>query len=448
GWYKVFATADFTGDPMTTQWTELTGLDLNVPTAWQFIPSGQLTIPDGVKSASSRIAFRYISSAAASATWEIKNIRVTGYPQGTSPNAGLFKITNWNAEWLGCTSFGPSDDSLQMANVVAAMLEMNSDIYCLQEVANSTSSPSIATMVSLLGSDVWDGQIVPTSTGDCDQRQAIIYKKARVQVVSSALLSNGGDAQGNSYYYNWSSGRYPAVYNVNLISGSAIVPLSIVNIHAKAEDGNPMSYTRRLGGSQALKTILDGPAYNTKKVLLIGDFNDYLEGTSSTACSCTVSPYDNFMSDTANYSGITQNLSDAVFGHPVIENVIVSSELAGDYIAGSAAQEISVTQSISNYFGTTSDHLPESTMFQFALLGTPDFTLSAQNSLAVYPNPVKDQLSFDNNTGGGATIAVYDVMGREIRFEKVNSNTIGVSQLPGGTYILKVGTRFGRFVKQ
>src|SRR5690606_10160510 len=57
GWYKVFATANYTGDPLTTQWTELSGLNQNVTTAWQYIPSGELIVPEAAKSANSRIAF-------------------------------------------------------------------------------------------------------------------------------------------------------------------------------------------------------------------------------------------------------------------------------------------------------------------------------------------------------------------------------------------------------
>ncbi|MGK4568355.1 hypothetical protein [Flavobacterium sp. 3HN19-14] len=47
GWYKVYATTNYSGDPATTAWIELNGLDQNVPAAWQFIPSGDLIIPDG-----------------------------------------------------------------------------------------------------------------------------------------------------------------------------------------------------------------------------------------------------------------------------------------------------------------------------------------------------------------------------------------------------------------
>lgn len=445
GWYKVYATANFTGNPSTTQWTELP-FNQALTTAWQYIASGDVIIPEAVKSANSRIAFRYFSSATQSATWEIKNVKVVG-DSPTNPNTANFKITNWNLEWLGCTTFGPTDETLQINNIASAMTAMNSDIYCIQEITNSAAYPSITTLVSLLGSDQWEGRIIPSTTNDCEQRQAIIYKKNRVQFVSGIQLSNGNPAQGNSYSYNWSSGRFPSVYNVNLIAGANLVPIAIVNIHGKSEDGDAMSYTRRLGGSEGLKTILDGATYNTKNILLIGDFNDYLIGTSSTACACTDSPYKNFMDDTADYTGITQYLNDAHWNHPLIENVILSNELTTSYVMNTAAQEVTVPTNISNYYNTTSDHLPVSATFQFSTLTNSQFTPSA--ILNLYPNPVKDALRLEGTAlENGTVVTIYDLTGRKMVSEKINQNSINVTVLPSGVYILKVGDRFGKFVKE
>lgn len=446
GWYKVFATANYSGDPATTTWIELTGVNQTITVGWQFVPSGDLIIPEAAKSVNSRIAFRYQSSASQSATWEIKNVKVTA-DAPVNPNTSEFKITNWNTEWLGCTTFGPTDENLQLSNVAAAMLAMDSDIYCIQEVSNLLTNPSIPALVALMGSDVWEGRIVYPNAVDCDQRQGIIYKKARVQYVYSAMLSSGSPAQGNSYYYNWSSGRYPARYDVNLVSGANLVPLTIINIHAKAEDGDAASYTRRLGGSEALKTILDGSTYNSKNLVLIGDYNDLLVGTTSTSCSCTDSPFKNFMDDTTNYTPTTQYLNDEHWNRPLIENIILSNELSSNYIMNSTAQEVATAQSISNYYNTTSDHLPVSARFLFSTLATPSY--SAPNSFAIYPNPVTNELTFEGTTlEEDAAITVYDLMGRQMRFEKINAHTINVAALPSGIYILKVGSRLGRFVKK
>ncbi len=452
GWYKAYTTSQYTGDPATTNWIELEGLNQNITQAWQYVPSGSLTIPEAAQSSNSRIAFRYISSSSASAMWEIKNIKVTGFPEGTNPGTNVvFKITNWNTEWLGCETFGPENEDLQINNVADAMLAMNSDIYCLQEVSNTSSNPSIETLVSLMGSAQWGGAIAPANTGDCNQRQAIIYKKSKVQLVSASEMLNGNAAQGNSYYYNWSSGRYPALYNVNLIAGSTLIPVSLVNIHAKAEDGNPTSYTRRKGGSEGLKALLDGSNYNTKNVIVIGDFNDYLIGTTSEACNCNDSPFKNFMNDQANYTGITSNITDADTSwglHPIIENIIISNELDDNYITSSALQEEAIAETIGGFYYNTSNHLPVTALFQFSTLSNTEFA-KAQTSFTLYPNPAKNYVNIDiaENVNDNEVI-VYDLTGRQVLSQKLSSNTINVSALPAGIYILKIDNITGKFVKE
>ncbi|MGV3459094.1 MAG: T9SS type A sorting domain-containing protein [Flavobacterium sp.] len=442
GWYKVYATANYTGNTATTTWVEITGMNNTVATAWQYIFSGDLVIPAAAKSANTRIAFRYQCSAAQSATWEIKDVKVTGQQAGVA----TFKVTNWNTEWLGCTDFGPADEQQQLANVASAMLTMNSDIYCIQEVYNTTAVPTVASLVTLLGSSQWGGTIVSSTTADCHQRQAIIYKKSRVQLVSAAELNSGSSSQGNSYSYNWASGRFPSVYNVNLMTGSSLVPVTLVNIHAKAEL-DLASYTRRKGGAEALKTILDGSAYNTKNIILLGDFNDFLIGTNSTtACECTVSPFKNFMDDTAKYTGITQNMYDDHWNRPVIENFIMSNELVANYVAGSAVQEVNVTSTIPGFYNNTSNHTPITAQFQFSTAGLDiDYH---ENSWTVYPNPVKDELNITTTAGLTYTFAtVYDITGRQVLNGKFTA-TFNVSALPAGVYILKIGDVSRKFVKE
>ena len=448
GWYKVFATVNYTGDPATTTWVELESINQSISVGWQWVSSGKLDIPASAKSENTRIAFRYISSNTQSSTWEVKNVLVTGEAENLS-GEGDFKITNWNVEWFGCMTNGPDDDELQLANVVNAMLAMNADIYCVQEVSHSSSFQSINELVAALGSE-WGGNIVPYTTSDCGQNQGIIYRKSKVQYVNSQLLSNGNSAQGNSYSYNWSSGRYPALYNVNLLlEGGAIVPVSLVNIHAKAFD-DELSYTRRLGASEGLKTILDGNNYNSKNVILIGDFNDYLIGTMCS--SRNNSPYKNFIDDTSNWRGITNDIINVgiYWGEPIIENFIISNELFDEYIDGSTAQEVSVAQSIYNFFWTTSDHIPVSALFKFSVTadGIDDIKYS-DNSLQIYPNPVKNELQIkSSNQTDNSIVEIYDLTGKQLFAGKPVNNTINVSPLSTGIYILKIGDLRGKFVKE
>lgn len=437
GWYKAYATASYTGNPATTTWIELTGMNNTMATAWNYIPSGDLMIPAAAKSATTRIAFRYQSSNTESATWQIKNITVTGEPANTT----AFKVTNWNTEWLGCTQFAPMDDALQLQNVATAMLAMDSDIYCLQEVSNTAAMPTLTSLVNLMGSNTWAATMVPSDTGDCNQRQALVYKKSRVQFVNATQL-NGA----NPYYFNWSNGRLPAVYNVNLVSGANLVPVTLVNIHAKAQNDLD-SYNRRKGGSEGLKTILDGAAYNTKNVIVVGDYNDFLVGTNaSTACACTDSPFKNFMDDTADYTGITQNVFDYYRNRMVIENFIISNELTDNYISASAALETSMTQLISGFYGNTSNHLPITAKFQFSTLGGEEF-MAEKTNWTIYPNPVGSTLNITTTADfTNSFTTIYDITGRQVLNEKF-STTVNVSALPAGIYVVKIGEVSRKFVK-
>ena len=70
--YTIWVSNDFEGDVKTATWTQLSGLQYGT-TAWQYISSGNITIPKEKLAANCRIAWKYVCSSS-SATWEIKNI--------------------------------------------------------------------------------------------------------------------------------------------------------------------------------------------------------------------------------------------------------------------------------------------------------------------------------------------------------------------------------------
>lgn len=264
-----------------------------------------------------------------------------------------FKIATWNAEWLSCTDegFGPENDELQIRNVATVIAAMDADVVALQEVGTSSSYATIDTLVSLLG-EAWGGSIAAHDYSNCGQNQAIIYKKSKIQLVNASLITNGGS------YYNWSSGRYPALYNLLLLTGENPVPVSLINIHAKASS-DASSYERRQGASTGLKALLDGSDFNTKAIILTGDYNDYLTGTQCHSCG-SESPYKNFTDDTENYMGLTYGLISPGYNNPLIDNIIISDELFNSYVSNSVKLETAATQSVNNYAYTTSDHTPVS----------------------------------------------------------------------------------------
>jgi hypothetical protein len=65
-----------------------------------------------------------------------------------------------------------------------------------------------------------------------------------------------------------------------------------------------------------------------------------------------------------------------------------------------------------------------------------------QNSIAglnVYPNPVTDgNLYITSNSSNAKTIAVYDLLGKQVLESKTSNNAVNVSNLKGGAYIVRI----------
>ena len=65
-----------------------------------------------------------------------------------------------------------------------------------------------------------------------------------------------------------------------------------------------------------------------------------------------------------------------------------------------------------------------------------------QNSIAglnMYPNPVKNgNLYITSNSSNPKTVAVYDILGKQVLDTKTTNNAINVSNLKGGAYFVKI----------
>jgi len=343
-----------------------------------------------------------------------------------------FKITTLNAEWLSCSQNGPDDDNLQISNLAVVIAAVNPDVIALQEVGTSSSYASIDTLVKKLGND-WGGSIVAWSEDNCSQNQGIIYKKAKVQLVNSSLITNGGSSR------NWSSGRYPALYDLSLVVGSTTIPVSLINIHAKASS-DETSYSRRQAASVSLKSLLDGSSFNTKKVILLGDYNDYLIGSQCSTYS-DVSPYKNFIDDATNYKGLTSALTDPYYNSPVIDNIIISNEIFDAYVANSVIRETTATQKVSNYSSTTTDHTPVSATFRFTI-PTDVPSVADMSGVSLYPNPASDYITVKCSLRVDH-VSVFALTGEMLLSAENTGDRIDVSALPKGVYIVLLKTERG-----
>jgi len=317
---------------------------------------------------------------------------------------------------------------------------MNSDIVALQEVGTSNLYKTIDIIVEKLGGE-WTGNIITKNNSNCFQNQGIIYKKSKLNLINSSLIENAGGV------YEWPLGRYPAQYDVNFIVGNMKIPISFINIHAKAHipATSQDDYNRRTSASHKLKSLLDGAVYNTKRVVVIGDFNDYLIGTICTTCSSTLSPYKNFIDDVANYKGLTTSLLNPYYSNSTVDNIIISNELFGNYLENSAFCEYPATQTIPNFRQTTSSHYPNSITFRITeIVSIEDYPISS--SFQVYPNPTTGIVHIKTENSIVPEVKLFALDGRLLK--NIQSTEIDLSLYKAGMYFLHVNNEVVKIVKQ
>jgi hypothetical protein len=56
----------------------------------------------------------------------------------------------------------------------------------------------------------------------------------------------------------------------------------------------------------------------------------------------------------------------------------------------------------------------------------------------IYPNPAREQFHIMNDVSAEARISIYDLQGKIIMSQQVNENTVDITTLPHGIYIVKL----------
>lgn len=301
------------------------------------------------------------------------------------------EVVNWNIEWFGSTTLGPTNDAQQETNVKTITQNIGADLYALTEVVdetrlqnvvnhlNSVAGPgAYAYVISNFGSHTNPYDPAPSPLAEA-QKQAFVYKTSVISIIGTpgALLTNGintaEDVLNPAYNY-FSSGRYPFMMNANVTLGGITKPVRFVLIHAKANTSpTATSYARRKAGSDLLNATLKAD-YPTDNILLLGDFNDDLD--ESITDGFTTTSYSAFTTDNANFFSPTLALSLAgkkstVSYNDMIDHVELSNEMQVYYLANTASVLSDVTSLVSNYASTTTDHYPVFTRYAFDLLILP-----------------------------------------------------------------------------
>jgi len=266
--------------------------------------------------------------------------------------ASTLDFGNWNIEWFGSTSNGPTNESLQLSNVRDVINGANLDIWGLQEVVSTTSFNNLVSQLPGYAGLLASASTVTSGTtyySSSEQKVGLLYKTSVASVVSARIILTSSD-------YDF-AGRPPLEVKLRVSLNGRTEDLVVIVLHAKCCTDST-SWQRRSNASVALKSYLDS-TYPTTKVMVFGDWNDDLDTSIS---SGKASPYKNFVDDSLDYTFPTQALTDAristTASYPdAIDHQLATNELRASYVSGSV-EAYRVDQYIPNYSSTTSDHFP------------------------------------------------------------------------------------------
>jgi endonuclease/exonuclease/phosphatase family metal-dependent hydrolase len=271
----------------------------------------------------------------------------SGEPQTVGPSA--FVVGNWNIEWFGSTTEGPTDEAAQATNVAKVMKTMDADLWAVQEIVDPAA-------LTKLASDLGAYEALPSSAesveggsqvyaNPTEQKLGIVFRQSRVSVKGARIVMRDSAA-----YFN---GRAPMEVDLETKPGNTAI--TVIVIHA-APGTDSASYEKRKLGAAAMKAYLDGKPANAF-VMVAGDFNDGLESSSF---SGQPTPYAVLVNDTA-YSFTTKGLKSPRYPR-VIDHQLVTDDLAAT-LAPDTARVVDGDTIITNFTSTTSDHDPVSVRY-------------------------------------------------------------------------------------
>ena len=316
---------------------------------------------------------------------------------GTSIDpATTLEVVNWNMEWFGSTSLGPTNDDQQEQNAEKILKNIGADIFGLVEVVDESRlarivghMPGYSYLICNYGSHTnpYESGAGPLSEA---QKEAFVYKTDLFSNISTIpLVTNGvntaADLSNPAYNY-FSSGRYPFMMTADVNLNGITKTVRFVLLHAKANTSpTATSYARRKAGADTLKYTLN-TNYPNDNILMLGDFNDDLDSTITDGIHPRITSYYSFTNDTVTtFSSPTLALSLAgkkstVSYNDMIDHVMLSNEMQPWYMQGSATVLSDVSSLVSNYGSTTTDHYPVFTRYMFCKITPPADTTVSNDS--------------------------------------------------------------------
>lgn len=356
-------------------------------------------------------------------------------------------VATWNIEHFGNDGLAPPDGP-QIEKAAAIIRQSAVDLFAVQEIEDGAD---FAALIDKLG-DGWAGQLDQASS---NLKLGFIYK---TDVIRPRRIGNELTQFASEF-----AGRPPFQMEAEVTLPDTSLIVTFITLHMKAFN-DQRSYDRRKAASGRLKNHIDFTTLSTKPVVVLGDLNDRL--TTSITAGRT-SPYENFVADTSNFSFTTLDLerngtntfcfTARCASGSTIDHILITDELYGAYIAGSAGAYDEVFDADASYLSSTSDHLPVFSRFRFGQHTSTEKPSALGFRLQnVYPNPLRGAayLDFEIAVPGAVIIEMTDLLGRTVRtlderFFAAGRHTerIDLDGLATGIYLMRFHAGGQRYVK-
>ncbi|HMN33492.1 MAG: choice-of-anchor J domain-containing protein [Chitinophagaceae bacterium] len=374
------------------------------------------------------------------------------YLLGTSlPDNKTLRVVNWNMRWFGEPSWCACDTSLAKANAIKILKDLHADIYCIQEMVSLTK---LAELSAALGPE-YDYIAAPYGSGapnpqsgfyaSC-QKNTYIFNTQKIQNTGTFGLLKSTYPNDSFAYNCFASGRYPFVMQakLNLENGISDTIL-FTNIHAKASN-TQNDYDRRACAAQLMTDSLNG-LFSNKKVIVIGDYNDLLEG--SNVAGNVTSPYKYLLDH--NFSGIT--LPSLFPGQStyigstdyIIDNIACNQSMNNHYVPNSFFIFTEGPRYIENFKNTTSDHYPCMSYYRFNFPNAiKDVEFVKNSTHFLIENPSKNSLKvfMEKEINEQNQLSIYNLFGQIIYKTILQYNStyfeLPATAFPKGLYLVEI----------
>ncbi|PKQ63072.1 hypothetical protein BZG02_09905 [Labilibaculum filiforme] len=250
-------------------------------------------------------------------------------------------IVSWNVEWFGSPNMSKHATSFdqQLTAVSEKIIELDADIYAIQELVSDDLNgdflqPLVDKLNVLAGDELYAASMAPRYSHDDEapstdypaQRVCYIYNKTTVSNLgdfsmfsdlypdSSTSTIDGYTGDASSF---WSSGRLPYLFEAEVFIDGKKENVKLVNIHAKCCQD---SHSRKLADAKFLMNELN-TNYSTDNLVILGDYNDYLEGSMTSGAS---SPYESWFETKDNFDHVLTSSTN-------IDHITISNELYDEY---------------------------------------------------------------------------------------------------------------------